>query len=202
MHLESGAQRRSSATSGALKTRVSSLNIAAFAVASLVMTWGCDGNGDSMSALSAQAAAAAAAFSCPAACDDNDPCTRTRCDAAGACLPSQAKSLGARCDDGLPCSVMDFCDANGKCGGTLAPACIDGDPCTTDACDVATGKCAHAASANPQGCAKEPNCEAEKACKGPDCFGPLHAPKAPCRSWTSDAAKSVDGAVVSGSRGP
>lgn len=143
------------------------------------------------SAAVAQQAQANAAFQCPDTCDDANACTLTKCRPDGTCLPSVTKKVGAACDDGLTCTVMDFCDAAGKCDGTLAPKCVDGDPCTSDLCDHATGACAHKATPNAASCTLETNCQPDKACKGKDCFGPLHAPKPPCRSFTSPTAKSV-----------
>jgi hypothetical protein len=65
-------------------------------------------------------------------------CVRTVCDSSG-CRPV-ARADGARCDDGLYCTVDDACTA-GVCEGT-ARSC-DGvvDACTTASCDEAGDTC-------------------------------------------------------------
>src|SRR5262249_9123293 len=70
-------------------------------------------------------------------CDDHDPCTDDRCDAALGCVhvPNTAA-----CDDADPCTTGDTC-SGGVCRGVNP--CDDGDPCTVDTCQ-AGGGCAHA----------------------------------------------------------
>jgi hypothetical protein len=48
--------------------------------------------------------------------------------------------VGARCDDGLFCTLRDRCTAMGTCVGAGDP-CEDGDACTLDACLEATDAC-------------------------------------------------------------
>ena len=69
-------------------------------------------------------------------CDDDNPCTEDRCNAAfGVCsFPPRA---GA-CDDGDACTTGDHCES-GACVFTNAVDFDDDDPCTADGCDPATG---------------------------------------------------------------
>lgn len=84
------------------------------------------------------AGGADAATDCvPAACDDDDPCTRDFC--ASITGPCQHEPQAGTCDDGDPCTEGDAC-ADGACAGTPLN-CDDGVGCTDDACG-ATG-CTH-----------------------------------------------------------
>ncbi|MET0388882.1 MAG: hypothetical protein ABW321_23115, partial [Polyangiales bacterium] len=51
-----------------------------------------------------------------------------------------AKPVGASCDDGLFCTILEVCDASAACGGT-ARSCDDLVACSTDTCDEAQNTC-------------------------------------------------------------
>lgn len=73
----------------------------------------------------------------PKVCDDQDLCTRDRCDSVSGCLAEVV--TGRACDDGDRCTLDDRCGST--CMGRKDP-CDDGNDCTIDACDAVTG-CTH-----------------------------------------------------------
>lgn len=74
---------------------------------------------------------------------DNLPCTADSCQ-AGVCnhLPLVAGTL---CNDGLFCTLGDFCSEAGICGGG-APTCDDANQCTADSCDELANSCDNSAT--------------------------------------------------------
>ncbi len=79
-----------------------------------------------------------------AACDDANPCTDDRCDAARGCVHA---ANTASCGDGSACTVGDHCQF-GHCTVGAPVACEDGNVCTTDTCDPVRG-CEHAVNTLP-----------------------------------------------------
>ena len=78
-------------------------------------------------------------------CDPDDfpdlvigPCERLSWDAAACACALTDKGYKEPCDDGDACTLEDFCDEAGQCGGA-AVTCNDGNPCTQSSCDPAIG---------------------------------------------------------------
>jgi cysteine-rich repeat protein len=76
---------------------------------------------------------AACAFeSVGAACNDGDACTVIdTCDGAGSCVSGSPLA----CDDGLFCNGSEFCNSALGCQNGTAPSIDDGIACTDDSCD-------------------------------------------------------------------
>ncbi len=74
-------------------------------------------------------------------CDDQNPCTDDTCNPETGC---KYAANTAPCDDGVPCTVADFC-ANSSCTSGNNKDCDDQSACTTDSCDQVTGECVHSA---------------------------------------------------------
>ena len=78
-----------------------------------------------------------------AECDDEDPCTDDFCNPDTGLCDSEFNS--AACDDGLDCTVSDYC-ADGSCvGGEVT--CDDGLQCTLNLC--VDSECLHPIGAWP-----------------------------------------------------
>jgi hypothetical protein len=127
-------------------------------------------------------------------CNDGDACTRRdvcqggactgtdrvvcaasdACHAIGTCNPltgicsNPARSNGAPCDDGNPCTPNDACRA-GRCIGGTPPGCDDGNPCTDDGCHPETGACVH--TANSVRCDDDNACTRIDVCLSGVCVG-------------------------------
>lgn len=69
-------------------------------------------------------------------CDDRLDCTDNRC-VSGSCVFT---AVAARCNDGLFCNGIEYCDLTAGC---LSPGrlCDDTVMCTTDVCDEARDRC-------------------------------------------------------------
>jgi Tol biopolymer transport system component len=101
-------------------------------------------------------------------CDDDNPCTKDKCDqGAGQCEfkpHDQGNHFGQpiACDDGNACTSGDVCHA-GACAGVDVPdgsACSDGNACTrSDACQA--GACT---GASPVVCAASDQCHEAGTC--------------------------------------
>ena len=105
-----------------------------------------------------------AATVCP---DDGKPCTLANCaEIIMGC--STVPKEGLLCDDGLPCTAKDVCNAAGDCAG-VPLVCDDKNPCTDDTCDPAKG-CLHKDNALP--CAGDA-CLTGGQCSGGKCAGEL-----------------------------
>ena len=98
-------------------------------------------------------------------CNDDNPCTRDRCNAERVCTNkprNEGQACGptgtcvatvgtctdgvctgtemVQCDDGDVCNGIETCDEDaGGCVTENAPNCSDGNPCTRDQCDPETG---------------------------------------------------------------
>lgn len=80
----------------------------------------------------------------PPAIDDGIACTVDACDEATntiAHIPDDS-----RCDDGLYCNGVEYCDATLGCQAGTPVVCDDGVACTDDSCDEASDNCAYRAN--------------------------------------------------------
>ena len=106
-----------------------------------------------------------------AACDDDNACTSSDRCSAGVCAGRPATNLA--CNDFDPCTVGDVCK-NGGCAGTLND-CNDLNPCTQDFCDpthpeAASGTgCVHVALTGA--CDDANPCTADDTCTAGACVG-------------------------------
>ncbi len=114
-------------------------------------------------------------------CDDLNPCTTDRCDAA-TCTHSPREGS---CDDADPCTADTICQA-GVCGGGTPVTCEDDNPCTIDSCFANVGchyvprtgecddgdRCTKDDQCTPTGCvgANDPFC-GEPGCGDGTCNG-------------------------------
>lgn len=101
------------------------------------------------------------------------------------CTTTCIEAVG--CDDGQPCSLDDYCDADQCISGPTDNACDDGIGCTVDSCDPDVG-CMHlpddAGCADSTGC-NTGTCDAELGCQyvgvaGPACDSGLPCSEATC----------------------
>ena len=104
---------------------------------------------------------------CP---DDGDPCTRLVCDPSGFdgnCDLVLADNEGGECDDGLFCTLNEFC-TDGVCGGGQDNPCDDDVNCTADTCDEDADDCVHATDDaicdDHEFCTGEESCDDVKGC--------------------------------------
>ena len=78
-----------------------------------------------------------------AALTSSGPCFAWALDDTGCACEEVHRGVKAACDDGVACTLGDFCLESGACVGEPADAlCDDGEACTDDSCDVLSG-CAH-----------------------------------------------------------
>ena len=108
----------------------------------------------------------------PVSCNDQNPCTFDRCDAAVGCVH---EVQGLSCSDGDPCTAGDHCAA-GACVAGAKVICDDGNPCTVDQCAPSSGACLSAAvpgcalsCADDAGCPATSNPCTELSCVGGFC---------------------------------
>jgi hypothetical protein len=101
-------------------------------------------------------------------CDDNNPCTKDKCNKDAGHCEFKRHDFGNHygqpitCDDGNACTSADVCHA-GLCAGANVPddtACNDGDACTrSDSCQ--SGACT---GANPVVCSASDQCHEAGTC--------------------------------------
>jgi hypothetical protein len=129
------------------------------------------------------------------ACDDNDSCTindfcsngtckgePVDCSALddqcllGVCNPSNgtcqvvAVNTGESCDDGVPCTVDDFC-WNGACVGFEADCTSLNDACNQGVCNPNTGDCEPSPINEGDSCDDGDLCTADDTCRSGTCTG-------------------------------
>lgn len=125
---------------------------------------------------------------CPASCDDNNPCTSDACDnSTGQCTHTPTSGT---CDDGNACTMSDHC-VNGACAGTVVN-CDDGNPCTDDTCNSLTG-CIH--TNNTAACDDGDACTLNDTCANGACVG---GPRRNCNDsnpCTADSCNPATGCV-------
>jgi formylglycine-generating enzyme required for sulfatase activity len=97
------------------------------------------------------------------------PCERlTWSDAVCACVRVN-RPVMAPCDDGLNCTLGDYCLQNGTCIGTPADErCDDDDPCTEDTCALLDG-CAHGPAPGDGACEADQTCQDGYVCVNEIC---------------------------------
>ena len=97
-------------------------------------------------------------------CSDGNSCTADSCDPVAGCQFTPAEG---ECDDGIACTVDDYC-AGGLCvaGGLLD--CGDANPCTDDTCDFDAG-CLHVNNQAP--CSDGNICTTADTCANGTCNG-------------------------------
>jgi len=76
----------------------------------------------------------------PRSCSDGNSCTSDTCDEVNDTCTNTNLPNGSACDDGIYCTVDEFC-TGGSCGGGSPRDCSDGNQCTGDVCDEAGGIC-------------------------------------------------------------
>lgn len=99
-------------------------------------------------------------------CDDMNPCTDDSCDMATGC--GHANVAQGPCDDGLNCTLDDYCN-QGQCMGGPPLECDSGNECLNDYCDEATGECA--TSFNQATCDDGIECTVTERCHQGLCGG-------------------------------
>ena len=122
-------------------------------------------------------------------CENGNPCTIDRCDAAGMCEHVAT-------NDGQGCWGNGVCSA-GSCSFAGSVACVDsqckdGNPCTIDGCDAA-GLCANNATNEGQSCWDTGTCRngsCEFDASGPACEASWCEDGNPC---TADACNATGG---------
>ncbi len=77
-------------------------------------------------------------INCPEPVGSDKPCLAAQCDPLAGVCSEVATNDGVPCDDELPCTVADICEA-GVCTGGPATNCNDGNPCTNDSCQPDIG---------------------------------------------------------------
>ena len=82
-------------------------------------------------------------------------------------LPSTAL-LGAQCDDGDACTLLDSCNDLAACAPGDPPDCDDGNPCTIDSCDIEQG-CINLTTTD--GCSDGDACTESDQCIDGACVG-------------------------------
>src|SRR5262249_7920574 len=91
--------------------------------------------------------------------------------ATGACSPSLAKSNGATCDDGNPCTQTDTCQG-GVCNGTDPVVCTAHDQChDPGTCDPTVGGCVPVAKVDGTACNDNNACTRTDTCQAGTCTG-------------------------------
>jgi len=101
----------------------------------------------------------------PRSCDDGNACTQDACDpATGGCLHT---ATAGSCEDGVFCSVNDFC-SGGYCRPGAPRDCGHGGTCSTVYCDNSDRRC-HEVE-NPNACPPPTACRVFD-CVGGNCLG-------------------------------
>ncbi len=151
-----------------------------------------------------------------AACDDDNPCTRTdncrsgtctggdpvvclaqdACHVAGTCLPSTGTCTnpaavdGTACDDRDPCTRADTC-LSGSCTGADPVVCTGIDAChDAGTCDSQTGTCTTPAKAEGAPCDDGSLCTRDDACLSGTCLGTSYS----CNDFLLCTTDRCDGA--------
>jgi cysteine-rich repeat protein len=103
-------------------------------------------------------------FCDPAACNDTNPCTVSRCE-NNACVHVPV-AAGTTCDDTTVCNGRETCNATGTCVPGAPPIVNDDNLCTTDSCDP-MGGVMHVPTAPGTPCPSNGDvCDGPEACDG------------------------------------
>jgi len=100
--------------------------------------------------------------------DDGNSCTGDTCSGSGSCIHTVI-SNGSPCEDGLYCTVGDFCAA-GTCGAGSARDCsfLD-DQCTAGVCDDTLDQCISRPRADGTVCNDGTFCNGSDTCSAGSC---------------------------------
>ena len=109
-------------------------------------------------------------------CGDSTACRTYACDPVVGCR-NDVLALGADCDDGDACTLLDVCDGLGGCL-TGPNDCDDGNPCTVDSCDASAG-CQHT-PAEQTSCQDGDPCTIGDHCEAGACVGAAADNGTPC----------------------
>src|SRR5439155_14069175 len=126
--------------------------------------------------------------SCPASCDDGNPCTDDLCDETTSFECEYSNNTNS-CDDGNACTTNDTC-SGGACVGGLPPNCDDSNVCTTDSCNSASG-CVH--TPNTVSCDDGNACTTNDTCSGGACVGGSPPNCDDSNVCTTDSCNSASG---------
>ena len=121
------------------------------------------------------------------------PCQRAICDPLTVQCALADKAVGAPCDDGDACTVVDSCDDAGQCVGS-ARDCDDDDDCTADTCTAEDG-CQHTVTPDVA-CDDGSLCTTGEICSAAgECVGQAKdcGDQDPC---TEDSCAAADGSCL------
>jgi outer membrane protein assembly factor BamB len=127
---------------------------------------------------------------CPADCDDGNPCTADACDPAVGCVHPAADD-GAACDDQTVCNGHETCVA-GACVPGTPLTCVDTDPCTTNACNPVTG-CNFPPAPDGTACPNTTVCDGAETCQSGVCSPGTPLDCDDHNACTTDACNPVSG---------
>ena len=105
---------------------------------------------------------------------DNVDCTYldSQC-TSGSCVDGECITIysdtNTACDDGISCTINDFCDGEGTCESGMLMSCDDGNSCTEDSCD-GLGGCIYNNS-NGMMCDDGDQCTISDVCYEGSCSG-------------------------------
>jgi hypothetical protein len=112
---------------------------------------------------------AVVAPSCPASCDDLDPCTTDTCDESTGLGCAHAPVV---CDDGDACNGTETCNpANGECLAGIPVVCPALDECHVGVCDPVNGECSNVNAPDGFPCDDHDACTPEDTCQHGTCVG-------------------------------
>jgi hypothetical protein len=121
--------------------------------------------------------APADAATCPASCDDGQPCTQDSCDPATHACVHVPLADGTRCEDGNACTINDVCQG-GLCFSGPFKTCSALDQChVAGVCAPRTGECTNPNANNNIRCDDGLKCTSGDQCIDGVCTGsPLPCP--------------------------
>jgi subtilisin-like proprotein convertase family protein len=129
-------------------------------------------------------------------CEDGNPCTQDRCDAAQDTCVNEPIGEGDPCDDGAFCSEGETCQG-GVCGFGGPRDCRDENACTLDFCDETSDTCVHDGEPlNGLVCDDGLYCTVEDACQDGACAGLTPRACADTNTCTMDTCDEVGDACV------
>lgn len=146
----------------------------------------CDDKNACTSGEKCQALPTACAGGATISCADSNPCTLDSCDTQTGCTHSFAQ---APCDDGDPCTVLEYCQF-GQCTGGKKMGCKDANPCTDDSCFLGLG-CLYMPNSAP--CDDGDACTVGDICDASKCAGTLQGICDDANLCTADACNAKTG---------
>ena len=103
-------------------------------------------------------------------CKATGQCQVAYCDAGSNKCATKAAGIGAPCDDGNKCTLIDACISGGKCQGTSPKKC-SGDQCNSGVCNKSTGACGLSPLKDGTKCTDGSLCTQTDTCKTGKCLG-------------------------------